>query len=313
MVTYSETNEKKLYASQSSFRLKKLGALFLITLLAFPSVSYAEWVEWMADVSVETQAISNVNRSAYSEDEEDDIAIKLDSSFGRAYQIDGNLRLSLAAELNAALFNDFDKLNSQEFGINAAVRKKLGTGLTVPWIKGELNTLYLNVSHELRSGLNLLADIQIGKRYSERLDVAGGLRYKSRDGKEAESTEPPIGGNVFDQSLLEVYISAGYLLTERWFASFGLAYMDGEIDSACTEENITETLEEETLRGIVADEVFGGCVYRLDASALTYSLDFSYGLGRHDSINLGLELQSSKTDWKSYNKTNISVSYKYSY
>ena len=312
MATCSSSNDSTLFPLlYHRFRWPHL--VCLAAVFFFASFSNAEWVEWIADADLQVNSTQNLNRSGFSSDEEDDNSLRLEGAFGRAYQVNGNLRYTLLTNINVEAYDEFNELDSQSLGISAVFRRKLGTGLTVPWIKGLLKPSYLNVNDDIRSGLNLLAEIQVGKRFSERLDLSGGFRYKYREGKNAPSASPPIGGNVFDQEAWELYVSSGYLLSERWLGSVGIAYMDGEIDSACTTSNVAEVLANETVKGIVADKVFGGCVYRLDAKATTYSLSGSYALGKHDSINIGYQMQSAKTDYQSYKNDIISLSYKYSY
>ena len=124
---------------------------------------------------------------------------------------------------------------------------------------------------------------------------------------------PPIGGDVFDQSSWEAYLSGSFLLSERLLLAAGMAYFDGDIDSSCGNDNIGLVLDNESVKGIVSDKVFGGCVYRIDVTAYTYSLDLSYALDRHSSLNFGASMQDGESDYQSYKNNRYAISYRYRY
>ena len=164
--------------------------LLLVTLLFVSANSHAEWVEWLANANAQVQYDDNLNRSGFSEDKKDDTSLKAQGNFGRANQINSTLRATITGDLEANIFSDFDKLNSVSLGGTAALRKKLGLGLTVPWLRFAVSAAYLKVDDNLRSGVNLLADLQFGKRFSERFDMVAGVRLAERQGKSGDKYVP---------------------------------------------------------------------------------------------------------------------------
>jgi len=315
----SEVGSKKHLVYRSCFHIsfwpkKTSNTAFILFLLFFSTLSHAEWVEWITDIDSGIQYNDNINRSAFSSDVEDDTSLKANISLGRVNQVTSTFRYSLSTDFSAEYFDQFELLNSTTAGATFSARKKLGLGLTVPWVKGSINMSHLNVRDSVRSSQNIGIDIQAGKRYSERLDIVAGYRFHTRNGKSKPSAAPGLDGNVFDQDSQEIFLSSSYLVTENWLSSFGVSYFDGEVDSACTGGNVATVLMWD-ISAIIKDSIFGGCVYRLDVEAYSLSFDNSYALGRHASINVGYQLQKGKGDagFLKYKNSIFSVIYKYSY
>ena len=67
------------------------------------------------------------------------------------------------------------------------------------------------------------------------------------------------------------------------------SYRDGEFDSACTPGNVAKVIAREgsNMKAIAVDDIFGGCVYRLEGHAHTGELHLNYGLGNRFSVDLG--------------------------
>ena len=60
----------------------------------------------------------------------------------------------------------------------------------------------------------------------------------------------------------------------------------------------------EDVKAITRDNVFGGCVYRLDSKVNIWSLEFSYGLLEgHASANLGFQYHDGKADVITYDSS----------
>jgi len=118
---------------------------------------------------------------------------------------------------------------------------------------------------------------------------------------------------VFDQNHWTASLQGNFLLTNRLLLLGAIRHFDGDIISACTTGNVGTVLAEEDVQAITADAVFGGCVYRLNGDGNSASLDLSYAIGRHSSLNIGADYLTGKADVLEYRNTVFRASFMYSY
>lgn len=281
--------------------------------LLLPAAVQAEWVEWIADANAQVQYNDNLNRSAFSDDEEDDTSVLISTQLGRVNQVTDTFRYSLTMDLSAERFDQFEKMHNQRIGLSWVGRQKLGLGLTAPYLKGRASYFYLDSRDETRSGDNFELELQAGKRFSERWDGVVGYRYRDRDGKRGDGARAGFGNDVFDQEHNEFYIASSYLFSQRLLGAATLSYFTGDMDSSCPDSGVTQVLISEKASDVMDDEVFGGCVYQLDTDAVTVSFDLSYALDAHSSINLGFQHQESEAETLKYRNNIVTTSYRYSY
>lgn len=171
----------------------------------------------------------------------------------------------------------------------------------------------MDVKDDIRSGNFADIGIAAGKRLTDRFDMSGSLEYSKSNGKPGVQIVPPISSDVFDQNRWTATIEGNFLLTNRLILLGALKHYDGDFVSACTKGNVGTVLELEDVQAITADAVFGGCVYRLDGDGNSASLDLSYAIGRHSSLNIGAEYLAGKADVLEYDNTIIRASFMYSY
>ncbi len=289
-------------------------ASFLACLsLGLPEVAKAEWVEWIADTTMQVEYNDNINRSAFSDDEEEDSSLLVSARLGRVNQVTDTFRYSLTADLGVERFDQFEQLHNQRLGASWTGRQKFGLGLTAPWLKARLSYFYLDVRDEERSGDNFELDLQLGKRFSERWDGVVGYRHRDRDGKRGDGARPGYSADVFDQQHNELYLASSYLLSQRLLGAATLTYFRGDMDSSCPDSGVTPVLVSEKANAVMDDRVFGGCVYQLDTDAISLALDLSYALDAHSSLNVGLQHKEAEAETLKYRNNILTASFRYSY
>ena len=273
----------------------------------------AEWADIIADVSLELLHTDNLNQSAFNADMESDTGIVPRLSLGRYYQANDLTRVRLTVDLSAEHYDEFDKLDSVTAMAGVVLQHKFGIGPQKPWLRAGLAFGRKDAEVGIRDSDLIEASLRTGKRLSERMDGSLGFRYFRRDGGTGVAIEPGIGGNVFDINNWSVDGTLNYLLTDKSLLSATYTYRNGEFDSACTPGNVGTVLANENVRAITLDDVFGGCVYRLDGNSDSLYVNYGYALGHHAALNAGIEYRNGKADVLGYETTIFRISLNYSY
>ena len=110
-------------------------------------------------------------------------------------------------------------------------RRKFALGLTAPY-----GLIAAFVSHDdyrvdVRDSNRLDLRMELGRRFSESLDVAAGLTYDRRNGKTNVPIVPGISGAIFDLRGYGAFVRAEYALDERWLVGGRLGVRRGDVES----------------------------------------------------------------------------------
>jgi len=279
----------------------------------------AEWVEWVVDAELGVQHNSNINRSLIESDERSDSIFLPSVALGRYYQLTNTTRLRLTANGWGEMHNTYDLLNSTTVGSTVALRHKFGIGPKIPWLQAEVYYGLVDVRDDVRDGTLSEIRLRVGKRLTSRLDGSLGYEYSLRDGGDGEVTMKNtmfgIDTDVYDQKRHMLSLEANYLITDYAMLTAGYSYGNGDFDSACTADtfdSLWPTIEQD-VEALTSDQVFDGFVYRVKGWVNVWSLNLSYALGGHASLNLGYQYDSGKLDKLSYNNSIVQGSFLYRY
>ncbi len=305
-------------ASWEKLQSNKINVLLFI-LIVFIEVSpvqyaHAEWVEFVNDASLEVIHNDNINSSAFAADEEPDTFIRPSYTFGRFYQASDLTRLRFTVDASARKHDKFDKLDSVDLSANVIAHHKFGVGFEKPWLRAKLSVGRRDADVAIRDSTLYEVGLATGRRFGERLSGQIGAQYNSRNGGSGVIAAPGKPSNVFDIENTSLTLGVGYLLSQRLQLSAAFTHRNGEFVSACTVGNVGNVLdrEKDNVRAITLDDVFGGCVYRLDGNANAIKLQASYALGRHASLNLGYQKHKAKADVLDYDSALWNISFMYS-
>lgn len=305
----------KVYLVLMGVPMYKLLPSFVILLLLSTPVGAenGEWVEWIADAEISYANIDNLNLSAFSDDSHSDDRLALSTLFGRVYQFDGFTRMSVAFELDAQKYNDFDLMDNNQFGMNIGARHKFGLGFYQPYLHFNVNYRHREVEWDDNSADILFTSLEFGQHINNQLSLAASIDFTSADGEAGLVINPEISSEVFDQKFMHLSFFVDYILSQNWLVSASYAYRQGDFQSSCSKENVAKVLEVEDVLAITADGIFGGCVYKLDGRSNIYSASLGYSLSRHSALNFVMEHYQGRADVLEYQNTSYSLSFNYRY
>lgn len=278
--------------------------LVAFVLLAAPAA--AEWVDWIAEGKVRLDFDDNVNRSSFDADTEWDVIWRPGIRLGRVYQVADRTRLSMAAVVDGAAYQDFGLLSEAKMAGQLALTHKFGVGPNKPWIRGHILSGYRSIQDIVRSSIIVQTGFEVGKRFHPRIDGSIAYLYSFRDGRDGGVVVPTIGTDVWDQENHQVSATLNFLVWDQLILTTRYTYRDGEFDSACTPGNVGTVLRREgdNVKAIAVDNVFGGCVYRLGGHVNTAAVALNYGIGERWAVEAGYRFHGGKADELNY-KTNI--------
>ena len=295
--------------------MKKISIAVTTCLLLSTTVDAqkGEWVEWLADAEISYASIDNLNFSAFSDDTHSDERFALNTLFGRIYQFNGFTRMSLTIELAADKHQKFELMDSTLIGANLGIRHKFGLGFYQPYLQFNASYRHQEVDYDVYSTDGYNANLEFGQHINNQLSLAVSFDFTSTEGDPGPGVVDGLSSEVFDQSYLLFSIFADYILNQNWLLSGSYSYRQGDFNSSCSGANVAKVLEVEKVKAITKDEIFGGCVYKLDGSSNIFSASLSYSLTSHSAINLFIERYQGHADVLKYQNTSYSLSYNYRY
>jgi len=284
--------------------------MFLSTAAA---AEQGEWVEWIADAQLSYTSIENLNLSAFSDDTHSDEQLAFSGIVGRFYQLNGFTRMSLTLELEAEKYQDFDAMDNRQFGANFGLRHKFGLGFYQPYLQFNANYRHKEVEWDANSIDILFSNLEVGRHITNQLTLAASLDFTSTTGKAGPVIVPELSSDVYEQSYIHLTFFVDYILSQDWLLSASYARRQGDFQSSCSKENVAKVLEVEKVSAITKDDIFGGCVYKLDGGSNIYSASLSYSLTNHSGINFVMEQYQGKADVLDYHNTSYLLSFNYRY
>jgi hypothetical protein len=296
--------------------IRVAAAIAGLGLLAAPAS--AEWAGWIADGVVQLDYDDNINRSAFSEDEEDAFVWRPSISLGRGYHLNDALTISMTADVEGRATDEFDLLNAARMGATLSLNYKFGLGADVPWMRVHGFGGYLSVQDSERSSILGETGVEFGKNFGDRFDASVFYQFLYRDGKNgspvAWRTNPDT--NVWDQTRHEVGARAGFLVIEKLLLNAHYTYRDGDFDSNASVANSRSTVfrrETDNIRAAAKDNVFGGWVYRVGGHQHEVGAGLNYLISDRWSADLGYRYVMGKARELNYNANIASLSVLFRY
>lgn len=293
-------------------KLKNFHTLLLLTMLNVQA-DEGQWVEWIADFNASYSQFNNLNLSAFSDDAQDDQRLHVGGEFGRYYQFDGRSRMHLSAKAEASRFQDFDGMNNLSYGLGMGFRHKFGLGLFVPYIQA--NVAYSKQNYDTSAWDSDLfsTSLSLGKHWTDRLTLSTSVHWQKLDGKKGPTIEPALSAEPFDQHYWWAAVAADYVLAQDWLISADYSRRQGDFHSACTVGNVATVLTTMQVEAITLDDIFGGCVYRLNAKANIFSAQLSYAINAHTGINANVKYFDGSAGELDYHGSQLQLNYSYRY
>ncbi|HLX28571.1 MAG TPA: hypothetical protein VKV24_08820 [Casimicrobiaceae bacterium] len=204
---------------------------------------------------------------------------------GQFFVLENDDSVSLQAGASARTYARYSLLDSVSIDASAQCRRKLGLGLTAPWIVLRVDATHENVRDDIRDSDMLLIAFETGLRVNERLDVSGGYVHDGRFAKNAQPVVPGISGAIYDNEGDSVFARAGYAITPSVLVDGELRVRRGDV-VATTPESLPIFLASSA---IAPDPAFGPnrYGYRVRGTTRSASLAMSYAVDARSAVNVG--------------------------
>ena len=283
-----------LFAARGAGR--SLGSALWVTALALGVASLPTQAAWFADGTLESSYDSNPALAETAADIEGEMAVGARVSGGWYQQLTDRIGLSATADVAGEHHAQFTGLDYVGIGGSVSLRGKLGLGVDAPWWKLGGNLMARDYDFDLRDGLHYGASASVGKRIVERLSVDIKYAYDGR--RSDETVDVPIvvqqfgiGGGAFDFDGDTFSLGATYDFTQRFAVSARYAHRWGLVCSSTRRNRAALLLS----TAVNVDPVFGvdRVAYTGPAETDFYTINFSYALGDHASLNAGYEYRDA--------------------
>jgi hypothetical protein len=236
------------------------------------------------DAAVETARDSNVTRGELRDDVRSDAYVDAHAGWTwRRYLTDFD-SLDTAVALRGAQYARFTRLSNAAVDGTVRWQRKLGIGLTEPWIAVDATASYENYREDIRDSSRIELRVEAGRRWSEALDASLGVAFDRRYARHDAPVVPGISGAVWNLEGHSAFARMGYGWSDRWQAELGYHVRRGDV-VATTHRNLSIFLASDA---IAESHAFGPGFYdyRLRGTTHTGSATLSYALDDRSSLNL---------------------------
>src|SRR5437660_810093 len=145
--------------------------------LALCCSAHAQWTpQYEAGFLYDT----NLSRAQKDEDQIKDSALVARAALARAFAIGDYADGSVGVDARLTRYTKSHGASFVAVGANAGVRRKLGLGLTAPWIALEGTAAYEDAREDIRDATRYLLSLTAGKRFTPDLDGSVGFAYDRR-------------------------------------------------------------------------------------------------------------------------------------
>lgn len=204
---------------------------------------------------------------------------------GQFFVLENDDSVSLRAGASASGYARYSLLDSVSIDASAQYRRKLGLGLTAPWIVLRVDASHDDVRDDIRDSDLLLISFETGLRVNERLDVSGGYVHDRRFAENAQPVVPGISGAIYDDEGDSVFARGGYTITPSVLVDCELRVRRGDV-VATTPESLPIFLAS---NAIAPDPAFGPdrYGYRVRGTTRSASVAMSYAIDARSAVNVG--------------------------
>jgi hypothetical protein len=251
--------------------------------VALPATSAAQW---RLDADLARAYDDNLSRAQRESDVVRDHALALRGALGRGFVVAGG-DLVLRAEARAARYDEYLGLDHAALGAGAAWRRKLGLGLTAPWLAADAAYFGEDYSEPLRDGSRAALALELGKRFTTAFEASLSLAYDRRWQSDDLGTVPGISGKPFSLRGRSLSLRGSFAFGEKLLAFGAVAARHGDVVSSSRRNQ--QIFREAA--AIAPDPAFGPdyIAYKLTgASTDSYTLGLSWALGTRASLDAAL-------------------------
>lgn len=250
---------------------------------AVPSTAAGQWT---IGAEVARTYEDNLPNAQLQSDVTRDHALALRGSLGRfALLADGDLLLR--GEARAARYDNYTGLDRFALGLGAGWRRKIGVGLTAPWVAADAALFAQDYGTAVRDGPLAILSLEIGKRFDPRFDASLGVAYDRREQNDDLPVVPGISGRPFSLQGRSIALRGNLALDASWVVFGAVSARRGDVVSS-TRRNF-QIFQQSA--AIAADPAFGPDYFAYSltgASSTSGTIGVSWALGTSASLNASL-------------------------
>jgi hypothetical protein len=264
-------------------------ALAAVSLLICCASARADWISDVDAGVLHDSNLNNAERGRVS-----DSALFLVLIAGQRMQLTRDLSLTATAELRGEAYRHVTSMNNVSAGVALALRRKLGVGAAVPWIRLDASAVRLDYEVDVRDSWLYRASIAAGQRFADQWELQVRYGIEARSGDHDTAAVRGIPGDAFDLrnhgAVLDVRYSPGE--TTVLFAAYG--WRQGDVVSTSTPSRKIFSASS----AITHDPAFGTdtFAYRLDGTSHLFSAGVSHAIGASTALSLSYQHQITHAD-----------------
>lgn len=273
-------------------------------------VACAAQAQWTFDLGAERVYDDNLPRAQGAADIVSDSATRFSLSASRSLLSDGLSSVALGGDARLVGYDRYHGLAHVALGGTLSWRRKLGLGLTVPWLEGQVTAAREAYRASVRDGDRYGATLAGGWRLSESFQLLGGWRYDRYVSRNDRPSVPGISGRAFDLQGRSLFARAILDATERLQLSLGVSQRRGDVVSSTRRNRAIFT----AANAITPDPAFGPdyIAYRLSGTTRGVSLGASWAIDERSSVSASYAGERTRARERlNYDGTVFGVQYLY--
>lgn len=254
----------------------------------------------------------NLTLASASGDRRADMLLAAGAHAGQSVVLEDDDSVAIEAGAHAAGYARYVLLDAVSLEAAASYRRKLGLGLTAPWLSLRAALGHDDFRDDIRDSDRVDISLTAGVRISERLDVSGGYVHDRRFARRSAPVVPGISGAIYDVAGDSLHARAGYAATSRVLVDAQLRVRRGDV-VATTPEGFAIFAAS---NAIAADPAFGPerYGYRERGTTKSAALALSYAVDDHAALNLEYALAwTSAAAGLDYTRSVLSASWIWQY
>lgn len=203
----------------------------LVFLLAGMGAVLPARADVVIDVAAGVMHNSNLTRAASAQDRRADAALSAAGTFARYEALSGYDGITVSLDVRGELYDRFSGLDFAGVGASASYRRKLGLGVTTPYVLVAASIAYDDYRVDVRDGHRFDGRVELGHRTSESTDVAAGLSYDRRYARTDIPIVPGISGAIFDLRGYGAFARIDHAFDAQWLLGGRIGVRRGDVES----------------------------------------------------------------------------------
>jgi hypothetical protein len=294
-----------------SWRYSRFNTLVLLLILGMGESWAAAGGPWSYGVETTVLYDDNISRAQHSPDIESDYVFSASADASYTWGFSELMALTAQGALQDEEYFDFEKLSNTRFGLTGDFRFQTRIGFTAPSYSVFLRVTEADFETDIRDATTTELGFRVTRRLTDIITGTAGFTWSDSSAE----------GRVFDLERIRYFGNIDYRITNRWSAYATLNYIDGDVFSTATGDDL-EILNIVTnnARNILTppaepDNAFGGAAnnkiaYRLDAKTTILRLGGNYGIDAKNAIDFSIDILESEAQGSvEYDRLSTAVSF----